>query len=500
MSLFVSDKDRRVIPRWRNFRTTADTGELDGVRVAPQMLEDGGFFGEKIRAWEEAKSVETAAELVAAALVLGRGGEAAEAARLILSSTSDATPAVQSLARTLLRPGREAEALDEAGGEAEVREEMLRLRARTLREQLVETPRNAFLWVDLARVYATLGQAVHAMRAMDRALKLLPSNRFVLRSASRLFVHLDEPDRADDMLRRREVTRVDPWVLAAEIGVATVAGRSSPFVKTARQILESAGRPPSHTAELASAIATLELEAGNLREARRLFRQSLADPNDNAVAQAGWAARRLSGIEVPPKLLEVRRSFEARAFKDFYAGWWKGALRNAENWLLDEPFSSRPAVLGSYVAMVAVEDYRLAEAFVRRGLSANRDDPVLLNNLVVALADQGSLREAESVFSKISSPGHGRAETALLATEGLLHFRRGELDRGRALYRMAMERAEDEAMRARAALHLAREEILAGTGEAEPALRRAGVEAAGVERPDIRQLLDRLEGLLKRQR
>src|SRR5690242_21067869 len=44
------------------------------------------------------------------------------------------------------------------------------------------------------------------------------------------------------------------------------------------------------SSELASALATEELEAARARHARRLFEQALTAPTENTVAQATWAA------------------------------------------------------------------------------------------------------------------------------------------------------------------------------------------------------------------
>jgi tetratricopeptide (TPR) repeat protein len=500
MSLFAGEKERRVIPRWRDFRATAATGELDGVPIAPRTLDDGGFFAEKVSAWAAAKSIEAAAELVAAATVLGREADARDAAHFLLEAGSAATSAVRALARALLFRGRHGEPREQEADQAvPVQADVLRLRVRALRQQLSETPRNGLLWVDLSRTYATLGQNRPAVRAMDRALTLLPANRFVLRAASRLFVHVDEPDEADAILRDKAVTRQDPWLLAAQIAVSSVAGRSSPLVKTARRILESERHPPLHLAELAGAVATLNLTDGDLRSARRLFRQSLSDPTENAVAQAAWAARQMGGVEVTADVLaRTRRSFEAQAFTRFYEGQWRAAMSQAEQWLLDEPYSSRPALLGSYVASIASEDYGLAESFASRGLMANPDEPILHNNLVYAIANQGRLEEAQRIFDAIPEVEDDTTRTVLLATAGLLSFRRGQPQEGRLRYLQAIERALQPEVRALAALNLAREEIVAGTREAEEALRRAEAYSVGVQRSDIRWLLEILRARVGR--
>jgi hypothetical protein len=69
---------------------------------------------------------------------------------------------------------------------------------------------------------------------------------------------------------------------------------------------------------------------------------------------------------------------------------------------------------------------------------------------------------------------------------------------GRLRYLRAIERAQQPEVRALAALNLAREEIIAGTREAGEALRRAEVHSVGLERPDIRWVLESLQAHLGR--
>jgi hypothetical protein len=107
-------------------------------------------------------------------------------------------------------------------------------------------------------------------------------------------------------VRDESVVREDPWLLAAEVAVASVAGRRPMFVRQGRKVLESGRLPALQTAKLASAIATLEMTAGDTRSARRLFRESLVDPTDNSLAQAGWG-------QAQCQALKCRRAIEPSA-------------------------------------------------------------------------------------------------------------------------------------------------------------------------------------------
>jgi len=496
VGLLAPETDRRIIPRWRDSRITVSTGELDGTRPKRSTWPENSAaeFEQKLRRWNVEDSIEAAAELAQAALVLGRPREARDAAEMLVLTDSEATPAVRAIAEAILsdlegRPRRGE--TDPTAAESDTL--LLRARIHGLKHRLIEMPRNPILWVDLSRAYSILGQHRLSKDSMSRALALAPSNRFVLRSAARLFVHLEENDRAHDLLLRARRTEVDPWLMAAEIAVAQVAERSPASLRRARDVLRSGAQAPRQVAELASAVATVGLKEGNLRRARQLFRESLVDPTENAVAQAGWASRHLPGVEVGPQLIQQAQSHEAQAIADYRGGNWSDAILECQRWLLDEAFSSRPASLGSYVAIVALQDYDLAESLARRGLVANPGDPMLLNNLVVALANKGSLGQAETEFQKIPRVSENPALRATVtATKGLLRFRQRLPEEGRGLYREALRlaaQAGSQRLHALAAVHLAREEIIAETPEAPLALHTAIEISKGLDAQEVLQML-----------
>lgn len=492
MSAALPDQIRRVIPRWRDFRTASALGEL----ASPSATPNRAFFNElhfeqRISVWRSSPNVAVAAELVAIALVLGRQTDVADAASFLLTKGSSATAAVRDIAHHVLFGAHTphlGEPDDPSSGQ-------LRAAVRAFRSRLNASSRSPFPWADLARVYSLLGQRDKSLGAMTVALRLAPTNRFVLRCAARLYVHADRPDEAHDVLRRSPATRHDPWLMSAEIAVASVAERSSSLARLARRELEADKYPARHATELASAVATQELFAGDHRRARQLFEKSLVSPTENAVAQAEWASQEVPGIVVEDHKLNVPRSFEASALKAFHAAEWQSGLRSCERWLWDEAFSKRPAVMASYFASVALEDFGLAETFARRGLLANPGDPLLTNNLVVALANQGFLDQATRVFDSIDrSAAEESLAATLLATQGLLRFRAGDRESGIRLYYESIQSPRgrsDPKFRALALGHLAREAVRARLAQAEERLRAAEAECRA-DWPEVRAMLENL--------
>jgi tetratricopeptide (TPR) repeat protein len=355
------------------------------------------------------------------------------------------------------------------------------------------------MWVDLARHYAILGLGKRAARSMDAALRLVPNNRFVLRSAARLYVHINDPERAHDLILRSASSKQDPWLIAAELATAAVADRTPRLVRSGRGIMASGGFPDSQISELASALATLELSSGNSRIARRLFREALLDPTDNTVAQAKWASSRLNDLGLEEKHFALPLSFEARAQEYYSVGSSIEALDECRKWFDDEPYSSRPPLFGSFVSAVILEDYLTSTEFAEVGLSANPNDPLLTNNLVFALASNGKTQNAQEIYDRMNEERFDDdVKIVWLATGGLLAFRKGDLASGRALYQKAIERASDSGkidLRAMAAAFLAREELIAQTPLALRALEFASTAAEGSTNVALRIILLRLRSM-----
>ena len=105
-------------------------------------------------------------------------------------------------------------------------------------------------------------------------------------------------------------------------------------------------------------MATLEFEAGNTKKARKLFSNSLVAPTENAIAQVAWAQRMDVTLRIESNALKKGPvSHEALAWEHNQHQRWDETIAEAYNWLIDQSFSSRPAILGSYISAVTKQDY-----------------------------------------------------------------------------------------------------------------------------------------------
>ena len=464
MSGFARDQERRVVPRWRFLSDRIRAAELSGdprQRRAPEY--EPSYLQQRVLDWRQSHSFATAADLLTGAVTAGRAPEAADAAAFLLEGRGKVTSSIVRLAETYLRlsvvpgssdPNTQRRLLLAPDLVSQARETI-----RTARRKVSRNARNAEAWLDMARAYAILGQKSHSERSMSQALRVAPDHRMVLRAAARLYVHLHEPERASRLLSQHARTRHDPWLLASEIAIASLTRQTSKHLRSAYSLVESRQLPPAHVAELLSALATVELDKGDLRHARRHARESLIEPNDNCVAQARWLAVRLPQVIVTNTAFETEQSYEARCWRALRAGDWSGALAESHAWLLDEPYSSRPAIIGSFIGATLTEDYQFGAACAEVGLQADPTSRTLRNNLVVTLAYLGEMQKAWHHFGLVRrSFDSDYPEYVFEATQGLLLFRMRDDRGGRHHYGRAMDLAPDP-VRARVLTHWLREEL-----------------------------------------
>jgi len=336
------DLNRNIVPRWRSFGAARRFGELKptGKSQAPQFTKADLY--EVLEDWRRQPGLSVACDVVSIAFAHGLGAEVVDIADYILAN--DVAP----------KRAREIASKCMAGRDATVNSQFTSLypvitidhvrdSIRSIRRRLSSHPYNPVLWSNLALCYATLGLSHKAERAMTVAYQLGPECRFVLRSAARYFIHAGDLEHAHHLLSKSPNVAKDPWILSAELGVATARNRSSRFTERARRLLGSQDHGPFELSEMASALCTMEAINGKMRTAKALGDQSLVEPAENAVAQTAWLSRNL-GLNVFMPSSVPQLSSEAEAWSAQQSEKWPEALRAAIEWQTEQPFSRRPAL------------------------------------------------------------------------------------------------------------------------------------------------------------
>lgn len=476
MANLFEPKDRRVLPNWRSFGNSVVLGELNSFQKERIIPLGEVSIESYILDWKINKTVIHASDLLSAAIVnnFKENKDVIDAANYILKNTEKSSKSQISLAGKILN---KAEIIDLAAPFNSVTLSELHsfTNIQPVWQKIKETkqninlyPYNPIFYVELSRYYSTLGLKDKAVNAMSVALHLGSGNRFILRSATRLFAHYDELEYAHDFLRRNPLTNFDPWLISAEISIATIRKRTSKFIKKGLELINSRNISPFNFTELASSIGTVELLSGSSKKSRELFCKSMISPNDNSLAQLEWASQKDTHLVINPESFAVKLNYEALALDDFQNNKFELAIDNAARWFIDMPFSKRPILFGSNLASTILKDQVKSIAFLNAGLISHPNDPQLLNNYAYALALDNKAKEALEQLSKIRSdtPIEGSTKICLTATKGLALFRSGFPDLGRQLYWEAIEETRNihnPTLNWIAILNYAREEILSGS-------------------------------------
>jgi len=463
------NSSRRLVPRWRSLSATLRSQELALPLRGGHEAYDNGDFVAKLERWRLSPGLVTAAELLEASIVEGRESEAVSAARRLVTIDQDAAPLIrQQAAALLVRTGN----AQDVPSDVIVRES----HAAQPRYYTRINPRDPLAWVELSLHQTISGHPEAALRSMKVALSLAPENRHVLRSAARLFLHTGDPERAHDLIARAAPTGGDPWLIASEIALAQVADCRSRFIKSGMQILKGGSHSARQLTELAAAVGTEELLSGNRRRARKDFVQSLIDPTGNALAQTEWATPEFGHDFVPvARLKSTLEPAEAQAFHLYRTGHFRYVADVCWSWASADPFSIRPYEFGAATAGF-IEQYHKAVRLAERGLELRPDAPELLNSAAYALASLGRVEEASKMLDRLGSPDDDRLKCWAAANRGLVAFRAGNEELGKAFYRQSIEgyaKAGFAELSARARIYLAREAVLARSPDAGDLLGQA---------------------------
>ena len=472
MANLFEHKDRRVVPNWRSFGKTIVLGELNSFQEERLIQPNKVSIDEYIIDWQLNKTVVHASDLLSAGLVnnLQENSKVIDAANFILNNRNKATKSQISLANKILNKPEiidlstsfKTVTFDELNNL--INPAQIHQKIKETRELLKFYPNNGILYVELSRYFSILGNKVKAIKAMKTALHLTKNNRFVLRSAARLFAHYDELDIAHDILRKSPLTNFDPWLTSAEISIATIRDRTSKFMKKGVDLINSKNISPFNFTELASSIGTVELLSGSRKKSKEYFNKALISPNDNSLAQVEWATIKDNTLGLNPSIYNVGLNFEAQALDNYQNSDYQLALDNATKWFMDMPFSKRPIMFGSNLASTILKDQEKSISFLNAGLHSHPNDPQLINNLAYALALDNKAKEAFDQLNKIKTDVALDEPTkiCLMATKGLAMFRSGFPAYGRQMYLEAIEKTKkikNQALNWIAILNYAREEI-----------------------------------------
>jgi len=467
---FTDRIDRRVVPRWRVSSEVALSGELTPLRERTNIV---SFDRELARLKTEILLSPTpgvAADALGVAILSGDATLAAQA-KDILHKHQDIVP--EGLRKLI---GTREEVIEDATmSRWDYSSERNKMAIRRIRQLLQQYHRNPLLYLDMARNQAVLGLREKAEKSIRVALSLAPQHRHVLRAAARFYISEDAPEIALRLLVNTPMTRHDPWLMAAEVATAQLAGRGSKFFKHGKSMLDNPSFRLVNLSELAAAVGTVELEDGRRKDAKRRFEMAMLDPTENALAQVKWAedkSNSLFAFGKPPQ--NPPGAHEAAFIKAYYQSHdILEAARHVDKWFDDEPFSATAAMMHSYMGSL-LDDYQSVIDVCNLGLRSNPNHPCLVNNKIFAEISSGQVfaGDEETVLSKLTAIAkHLSVESSkedadlahIGANYGLLLYRAGHSEEGRRAYDHAVKwamRKNERFSAANALMFHAREAIL----------------------------------------
>lgn len=430
---------RRLIPRWRPVAHTLLIAESSSLiqQNKSHLLPDSEALDKSIAEWRKTPTAGHLGDVLAFAvhdeLVPGVLNLAKNAIASGHQVTAVQTALIGSLhtGKGLASPGVNYASPDGISP--------FQTRVRELRKLLTIAPGNVLSLLDFAQLQLAAGNERAAERTIRTALALQPNNRVVLRTAARFLVHTGNPDRAHSLIARAAKKANDPWLIASEIALSDLAGRESTSLQRGRRLLKDQAFGPKHIAELAGAITTVELIAGQTKAARDSLRMALLQPNDNVIAQAlieqsGIGVR----LDTPELRYMIEMSSEAKLFEAWNAQDEVSAEAQALAWHAEEPFSSRPIQFLTTLYSLR-GNHALAERWVQAGLRADPRDPGLLTNLAFTQAALGRFGDAERAIRRVRSLSSALHGSFVTATEGLIALKRGAFEAADTYYRSAIE-------------------------------------------------------------
>ena len=431
MAILSDNNERRVIPEWN-----ALINSPDECRVLKSLSLEQNDITKNVKAWTENPSISYAGDLISAAIV-GNNIDLPEVkdAALYVIQNEEVVPS------PLLKTSKIILSQFELDPEQLTTIENIS----KLKQWLIKYPSDAIAHIEIARQYLVLGQIEKAELHIESALFFDCNNRYVVRCACRFYVHKNQVDRAIQIIRKSSLAKTDPWVMASEISLCQILGKSSRLLKSGIELIESHSLKPLDISELSSAIATEEYLHGSMKKCKRFFTISLLYPNSNSLAQAQWFISKekiVLGVNIPQD-----NSFdESLSLASLYNHRYEDALKFAQHWIKMFPFSTRAISLGDTIATSFLRDYKSSEIILRDAIKTHHNNAWLSNNLAYALALDGRIDEAEVEINRINKRYFRPSvatDVCILATKGLIELRKKNLESGKHLYFEAIQLASD---------------------------------------------------------
>lgn len=319
-----------------------------------------------------------------------------------------------------------------------------------LKKAINQFPRDPMLWLERARIYTILSQKDQAKDAAKVALSLAPSNRYIVRSAVRLFMHYDEWDAAWHYSYRAFSDNPDPWLKSLTISVGSRDEVRQKLPAFKGRIVEGKSNQELFSfSELNAVIGNLELRSGNDIKAKKLFRYAWKNPSSTVISHGVWVVTtKLKGLAKSVQF-DLSNNVQGLAYRHMNSRDYHDAIPVLNQWLLEEPYSSEPHKL-LYNAYINLRMYDDAVDVAECGYDSNPEERGFLNQIAYAYLRMDSKKAWEKAslwIRKMEDLFDLEGEPVPMATKGMYEILTGNVEFGVELYRKSLKIFSDSKKR-----------------------------------------------------
>lgn len=439
------EDSRNVVPRWRSLGVTTGIELKSENRFpnAPNFTAES--FSADLSVWRSENTLASASDILDLAILTGEVALLSEAIGKMKPFEASIRPGLIETIRRVYRPAELGQDTIKKMMDLEQNEHYLRKSVAMYKKRILNAPRDVLSYLELARLYTTMGSYNKSEHNLRIALALAPDDRFVLRAITQFYNVVGDIGQALRPLWRSHSIKYDPWVQSAEIASAGLSKRGSRIASSAMRGVRGAKRLNVECTELALGLATLELEAGAKQsKVFQIVRSAVNQSTENALAQAVWLSEK-TGRPFASRFpdVELRDSaHEARALDFAEKSMFVEAAAEASLWLADQPFQSQPAIYLLNISSVQLNDPESVLAVAQRVSRLHHSDWNVLNAALMVFARAkriDSAIEAVKALEKYADSSVGSIFAA--AGWGLIHFADKKIDDGRESYDLAISKA-----------------------------------------------------------
>lgn len=440
-----TEETRNVIPRWRS-PVVMEGWELSSAQthadVRPIRPED---YTDRLERWRKRGGAEAGNDIFAAGVALSDKRMIWEGGMMLLADSDNLEPRLIEAVQREITAQPDIWSVRTRRSILEQNDSYVRATIRMLKMRFSLYPRNPILALELSRHYCILGQYGKAERWLMISLSLAPENRVILRAAVQFYDVVGDLAASLPFLWRADGLKYDPLIQSAEVAATEISGKQSRTAATLRRQLKGVKAVNRIRSEAALALATLEHNSGlPERTVFKLVSAGLADPTENALAQAIWVGDQSQRTikERLPDLNVDESAYEARAYLLFEKRNYELALSAGFMWSADQPFQAHPlAFICTCSAFYASDPYK-GLAAADRIIQRHAMDFSAVNAALLTYSSCRIQAKAKAALAILARLAGSRVEDIFVdAGRGLVSYAEGDLSAAQTHYTTAIRAA-----------------------------------------------------------